>query len=1257
MHGTMRSMASKSTRAIPYAPRLALEWLRDRPGTRSHVVDGTLVLADITGFTPLSEKLSRSGRAGAEVLTEIVDRMFDALLRDAYAFGAELLFFGGDALLLLFRGPHHSERAALGAIGIRRSTRDLSRDETAVGRINLRVSIGVHSGDIDLFLVGQSWRQLIASGPAVSAVVDAERTAGSGQIVLSSSAGTALPSGVLRSLPGGSALLRSAPPGVERSMLPKPLVGVGNVAPLLLSAAVRDPVVSGTATPEHRDATVAFIKVWGTDRSAGRELEVADQLHAVVCRLDEACEMFGVTHLGADVDLDAVKLIVVAGVPLSRGDDEERLLLAVRHLLDAESPLPLSAGLHRGNVFAGPVGPSYRRTFTVMGDTVNLAARLMNHSEPGQLLATRAVVERSRSAFETTPIAPFVAKGKRRPVEAMDVVGRDDDQIVAQESAAQLVGRRSEMAVLEAVLVEAHEQGQVQHVEVVGEPGMGKSTLAQSFAAAHPSLRCITVRGDLYTITTPYRAMKRLLKEVCRLPDDVPSARRILDDLCAREVPESAGSLALLNPILNADWPETPATHGLTEDAMRRRRARLVSEIVAKVLPPEALLVMEDVHWFDEPSLHWLGTLVEEPLPLGWVVLRTRRPPDEEDLPPAQSDVQRIVVSALGADAVNEIMKSEHGGKPLPPAAARDLARRASGNPFYLRELVRAFATSGGIEELPDSLEALLTARLDRLERSDRALVCRAAVLGERFAVDDLDSVFEDDALVPSSDVLSRVSDFIRLEEGRQLAFQHALMRESAYEHLPFRLRARLHGKVADDVLQRRPADLPVLSYHYMAAGRWPEAWRASRAAGEAALVTNAPVEAATLLRRALDASRHVDQIGAEETLAVGLQMNLALERNGSFERADRSYRSLARFAETPIDRARLKVQHAWLAERQSRISLAIRRSRAAQRELALESHPDRDALSVLAAAKTAEGMALEVAGKHHRAAVALEEATTLARRANDRRAEADAGLILDWCLLKAGRGGPPEHLQKALALYEELDDLPRQASCLTNLGALAYMDGRWPEAIEFYRRGQAAHVRSGDETTAAIDLVNIGEVLSDQGHWREAIECLSAAQETWIATGHTHGVAYSLGLLGRTQARLQEFDQALESLTTAREQHRAVGAKEDAAQAWLWLAEAHWLAGDGTHARHVLADGANDGSVTARRVEVLASLAERSKSEVCGRLTDLWRRADQEGEHYEQVALAQSMERHVPDLASDEIRQSRDIAGRLGIVRVAEPD
>ena len=142
------------------------------------------MFADISGFTALTEKLSKRGRIGAEEIVETLNRVFGGMLDLAFDRGADLLKFGGDALLLMFRGEGHAERACDAAVEMRIALREAAAVPTSVGRLHLKMSVGIHSGDIHLFLVGEPTRELVVLGPAATSTADAEKAANAGEIIV-----------------------------------------------------------------------------------------------------------------------------------------------------------------------------------------------------------------------------------------------------------------------------------------------------------------------------------------------------------------------------------------------------------------------------------------------------------------------------------------------------------------------------------------------------------------------------------------------------------------------------------------------------------------------------------------------------------------------------------------------------------------------------------------------------------------------------------------------------------------------------------------------------------------------------------------------------------------------------------------------------------------------------------------------------------------------------------------------------------------
>ncbi|HKZ75509.1 MAG TPA: adenylate/guanylate cyclase domain-containing protein, partial [Actinomycetota bacterium] len=149
----------------PFIPRLVVDWLRDTPDASHRVVDGSLAFVDISGFTAMTERLARKGKVGAEEVNDILDACFTELLAVAYADGAGVVKWGGDAVLLLFMGEEHAARACRASAGMRATMRRSGRLRTSAGLVTLRMSVGVHSGAFHFFLVGDRHRELIITGP------------------------------------------------------------------------------------------------------------------------------------------------------------------------------------------------------------------------------------------------------------------------------------------------------------------------------------------------------------------------------------------------------------------------------------------------------------------------------------------------------------------------------------------------------------------------------------------------------------------------------------------------------------------------------------------------------------------------------------------------------------------------------------------------------------------------------------------------------------------------------------------------------------------------------------------------------------------------------------------------------------------------------------------------------------------------------------------------------------------------------------
>jgi class 3 adenylate cyclase/tetratricopeptide (TPR) repeat protein len=1153
---------STSVDLTPYVPRVVVDWLRTSPETRRRELEGTLAFVDISGFTAMSERLAQKGKLGAEEVTDVMNLTFSRLLDVAYALGGGLLKFGGDALLLFFSDDDHAARACDAAYGMRKALRELGRPQTSAGPVTLRMHVGVHSDTFDFFLVGDSHRELLLTGPGVTRTVEMEAGAEAGEILVSEETAATLPDRLFGEEKEGGRLLKS-PPGAAGELEPlPPLEGLD--LGVCVPPPIRQHLEAGRAEPEHRQASVAFVHFGGVDDllAEGGADELADALEELVTATQRVADEHGVTFLETDIDRDGGKLILVAGAPRTQGEDEERILRTARGIADAHIRLPLRIGVSRGRVFAGEVGARFRRTYTILGTTAALAARLMGKAQPGQLLTTPDVLERSRSAFETTELEPFALKGIPEPVRAHDVHVIADEVQAAPEQRLPFVGRERELAILLAALGPVR-MGFGNIVELIGEPGMGKSRLVEELQAQAPDLLTVTAACAQYEASTPYFAFRGLLRSLLELPQNGAAPSRLRERIEELD-PHLVPWLPLV--ALPLDVPVEP-TKEVEELQPAFRRARLhgvVEAVLGKLISGPTLLVIEDVHWMDDASADLLRHLGGQVSTKPWLLCATRRPVEggfsaAEGVPPIPA--MTIQLQPLDADAAQALVGAAAAEGMLQHEVSA-ITDRAGGNPLFLQELV-ASSRAPEEEALPESVEAVVATRVDRLPPGDRALLRYAAVLGATFSADLVTEVLADDpAASTDAAAWDRLNEFVERDPytAGAFRFRHALFRDAAYEGLSYRRRGELHARVGEAyerLEQQHDGEYAeLLSLHFFHAGEHEKTYRYSLAAGGRAQAKFANVEAAGFFRRALDVAGKLD-LEPAEVAQVWESLGDVSELAGLYSDAAEAYAKAHKLHGWP----RLLLKEGVIRERFGRYSDALRwYNRGLQAAETLE--PPEGALLrfelslAYAGVKLRQGQFRDCIDWCNRV---VEEAAVN----QDLPALAHAYYLLH--LSHTSLRSPERAAFRGLALpiYEELNDLLGQANVLNNLGIDAYYEGRWHEALDLYGRSKEARERIGDVVGAAQITNNIGEIKSDQGYLTTASELFEEARGVFENSGHRMLATLATSNLGRAASRAGDFDDAALTLRRALADFNDIRAGSFVLETKARLAELAVLAGD----------------------------------------------------------------------------------------------
>ncbi len=668
----------------------------------------------------------------------------------------------------------------------------------------------------------------------------------------------------------------------------------------------------GALADERKQVTVLFADLQGsmaltTDRDpeeAGRYLDrVLDLMMEAVHRYEGTVNQV----MGDGV-------MALFGAPLAHEDHAVRACCAALRMQErigawgdavqrAEGvPLQIRVGLNSGEVVVRSIANDLRITYTAVGQTVHLAARMEQIAKPGTILATAETVALVGARVRTRPLGPVAVKGRAQAVDVHEIVGAGKVQsrvAAAARDLTRFVGRARELEALEETLA-AVQGGAGRIVAVVGDAGVGKSRLLHEFARRARDAGALV----LETVAVSYgRALAhRPGIEMLRGYFGIDAG----DD--ARAVREKvAGRMTALDPVLEEGVPALlwqlgalRAEHpflALDADARRRRVVDAVRSIVEREgRTRPVVLVFEDVQWLDSETRDALDALAER-LPPRALLLASCRPPAEEGWA-ARAGARVLSVAPLDGAPAMALLGSLVGADPSVAPLLPLLLERAGGNPLFLEESVKSLVDAGVLDgargahrlvhplatlEVPPTVRAVLEARIDRLMPEQKRLLQAAAVIGEEVPTSLLEAVAE----TPPEAIrrgLARLADAGFLEETAlfpdlEYRFRHSLTHDVAYEGLLHERRRALHARIAEELEREDPGDaegrVARLAHHAFRGERWEAAVRYLREAGARAVTRFALREAVSFYERALEAVGHLGETPGARVLAIDLRCDL----------------------------------------------------------------------------------------------------------------------------------------------------------------------------------------------------------------------------------------------------------------------------------------------------------------------------------------------------------------------------------------------
>ncbi len=852
--------------------------------------------------------------------------------------------------------------------------------------------------------------------------------------------------------------------------------------------------------------------------------------------------------------------LALFGAPIAREDHAQRALLAALAIRDAIAgggaiaergwpKLEIRIGIHTGLVVFGPVGGNLRMDPTAIGDAANVAARLQTAAEPGTILISEETYRLTQAYAQVERRGPLSLKGKRTPVQAYQLLDLSHPLATGAAPVARpFVDRAGEMALLEN-LVPAISEGRGRVVGLVGEAGIGKSRLLGEFRKRLADTvvwvegRCLS-----YSTMVPYQLVLDLLRHICGIAqaDAVDAVTAKLHAALKQAGMDPDQDAPLLLNILGVRNLSGPRALSSPEAVKAEAFAALRQLIVGASRDRPLSLALEDLHWLDKISEEFLGFLGEVVSSTPMLVLATYRPGYR---PPW-------------------IDKSYAGQVPLPPLSRADsldllhsvparldepiteaIVAKADGNPLFLEQL--AFDAGEADEErsagtVPDTINDVVMARIDRLPDDTKRILQVASVIGRRFSLRLLRAVWQ--GAGPVEFIQDRLD-----AERTTYVFRHALTQETAYASLLERYRRVLHaaaGTAIEAFFEDRIEEVTDrLAFHF---GRSDEAEKAvdyAILAAEKAQRRWANSEAVAYFG---DALRQLESMPDSEpnrlrridaVLKQG-DVKFALGRHIEHIQDLDDIGDIVRDADDPRRRASW---HYWSGYLRSLTG----------KGLALAIDDCRDSAAIAAAADLDE-----IVGS---ATSSLAMAYSFAGRPRE--------------AIEAG--------EQALAIFEAGGNRLWASRTLWHLSLAANMLGEWETSLAYCRRALAHAAAVDDRRSQAIGLWRMGSVHAQRGDPRSGIKC---CDEALALAPSPYDAAHAKAVRGYGQIKMGRLDAGIAEMTEALAWFENFRLRQPSLRWALWLVEGLLLRGDVGRAQLLAIDILNESREAGyRHIEGLA--------------------------------------------------------------------
>ena len=829
---------------------------------------------------------------------------------------------------------------------------------------------------------------------------------------------------------------------------------------------------------------------------------------------------------------DAV--LAIFGVPYIHEDDPQRAVFSALEMRDKIEKygndrklggiLRLKIGINTGMVVLGNVGGNeYKQDYTVIGDSVNLASRLENLCQTGQILVGETTFLRTKDFFEYRKHPVLEIRGKEKPVQCYEVlIVRSFASRERRKFSSRLVGREEEIILLNKYIKQSI-SGQTKVIGIVGEAGIGKSRLTYDLFAEYllgEDILFLKGRAIFHGQTNPYSMFIDIIYALMGVSstDGANTVKeKVKNRLEDMKLPTEHSCFIL--PLLGIEVTDDFYRMLSTEERKNRTFELIKNCLVAQSQQKPILIICEDLQWTDRTSYELLSYLIENINNTPIALFCIYRPDFKHDWT-SKNNYSQIMLKELLPDEIDEMISSILDTKEIPEKLKELLLKKAEGNPFYVEELIQTLIRTGVLErkdkkwvinekleeiKLPDTIEGIIMSRFDTLPEKPKKLLQYASVIGRIFRHFLLSQLCSQDDIENQLNYLLK-NEMIFLKATvpeKEYIFRHILIQETIYQNLLISKRKELHNEIARIIEEHHSADiteyLEVLAYHYKMAENYEKAISYFIKAGDKSLLYFSSEAIVSYFSQAVELCGKIQN----PDLYISALTKLA----GAYFHMGKLNKSLELYEQS----LQIAKENEFL-ERQSYILFSM--GRIYRREGNLDKAWDSQSKSLDIGRKCGY-IKGQIRPLHRLATICI-----------------DRGRIEE----------AKKYLLEAEKLCQNVDDKLSMIYILGALGQIEQIHGNYNEAEKYYLNALDYCRQQKLKQAEVFPLKSLGRIYFQQGNFEKAIQFLEEALKLAQSLGLTAPMAWINNDLGSVYLHLGELQKAINYQADALANARRMG-------------------------------------------------------------------------------------------------------------------